>query len=477
MLSTESQIARNEWLAQVAERTSARRIQRAEAHEDIESDCAAQAARLVDLPPCNLLRCSCMSCEAVGVARFAGHRGIFEHRSALLSRARWHRRRARGERERLARVLACKTTHYTLRCPGCFQADETQRPIRCEAWRYCVSCRGSRCRDYRERIDQAMQQARTQYQRELSCPNARWSEKMLTVTVPHSGDVQRDLETLHATWRRFWRELRKWFRAGDSRARRPLPFVRIFEVTRSDGGHAHCHVWMLTPYVPAHVLRVLWGTALRGATHCPVVSVHEARELVLAGLVGPVCAARCTHKSCGRLTRLRRLALRELVELASYRNKPLAFLPWPVLDVRAAYGEHGAELVKYLTKDIGASGELLDCGEYAAIIESTEGRRLVTAAIRFWVAVQPFACQCGCAIAPLREPVERSRSLPAGGPRGPPALSFIPRGTTVRTFEPKSWLETLRSSGPLVSTPPRALPVLAFVQPSPLEPGKQWWHE
>lgn len=333
---------REAWLTQVASNTLAGRQRRADLHQVI-----ADAARS-------------------------------EHDS---SRVAWHEGRARAELERLERVQACGTGVTSMGCRSCGTLTGETRQTRCGAWRYCLTCRGERCSDYRARLQASIESARRVWSREMSRRTGlRWGERFLTLTVPHSGSAARDFRTLHRAWRVFRRSLGRWLRKHRGLTKqqsRRWPYARVLEITGSDAGHSHAHVWMLTPYLPQPVLAVLWARAL----HSDYVPVRPLTEVI----------AEMEVLSDIRFQR----DLVDLETVSRWRRKPLRYLPWAVVDVRKASGDIGCELVKYLTKDIGPSGELTDPFVYAQLIEATEGVRMVCAAIEFWL---PSDCQCceGC---------------------------------------------------------------------------------
>ncbi len=407
-------------------------------------------------------------------------------RTALLSRARVYERKARGQHERIKKVLACKTEAYELvgnpMCPACAEEVKNQMLTRCEGWRYCMPCRSERCREYRARLNEAIEQARIKHERKLSGWR-RWSEKMLTITIPHSGSSAYDLAKLQKSWAKgkFLSRLKNWFTphsckrcrsstkhawmrpSSDVRIKDGLPFARVLELTGSDGGHAHAHVWMMTPYLPHWVLRTLLGfsmqdiavtsddgwllddspsparAVMRGSREAaiPVRAVKDVMADPGVMPPGPLCKAygddvrsrRCEHPSCRSIRQKRLKASAEIRALAFFRNKKLAFLPWPVLDIREAYGEVGNEIAKYMTKDaerdpVTRELHMVEPAVYAEIVEATEERRMVCVSRYFWVKHEPKLCEC-CGWGRLRSPIrsQRASELPPG-PRGPP-LPYI----------------------------------------------------
>jgi hypothetical protein len=115
-----------------------------------------------------------------------------------------------------------------------------------------------------------------------------WRERFLTMTLPHSGDVERDVRALPLAWLTFRKALWEFFRYEhglDSDLLARVAFMRVLEVTpgRIADGHAHLHVYLFLPYVPHELARHLWGTALRKHGYEPPT---RALEDVLAGREG-----------------------------------------------------------------------------------------------------------------------------------------------------------------------------------------------
>ena len=372
-------------------------------------------------------------------SRSAGYRDHHAERSALFSLATWHERRGRGERARIEKVESCQTQGYVRQCPDCGTVDGVEVLLeRCQSWRYCVACRGAHCAEFRERFDESAKQMRAVYAYELARPWRRWSEKMHTLTVPHSGSAPKDFALLIHAWRRYSRRIREWLASRDTRVKHygmPLPYLRVMELTGSDAGHAHMHCWWLSPFLPHWVARVEWGKSLAysDVVYVPVKHIDDA--IAECSLPGPVCEVvqvlergrlvleRCSHASCKQLRRHNERAERELRELAVVgHGRRIQWLPWPVVDVREADTGVGSELVKYLTKDLGPTGAKVDPFEYAQLVEATEQRRMICSSLGFWLALPPVVCEC-CERSYLRVPVVGARLAP-GGPRGPP-LQYI----------------------------------------------------
>lgn len=345
---------------------------------------------------------------AVWTAGGRYRRARAHHDAAELARKRgeptrelWHNQRGDAELMRAERVALCGSGAAYLGCGSCGQVAGELHPSRCGSWRYCMPCRSHRCLEYHAKLVEAIEAQRALFSREMNRRDTnRWGERFLTLTVEHSGSAAYDFAVIQKAWPVFWRSVKRWLRE-----RRPLrrdqikymPYSRVLEITGSDEGHAHAHVWMLTPFLPHQVLRVLWGRAIArkqgGAPMVPVRHIDDALQ------------------AC-QTTRDRE----DVWSVATFRGKRLRYLPWPVLDVRAVRDDIAQELVKYLTKDIGPSGERVCPLEYANLIEATEGRRMVCSALHFWIRRDPPWCDC----------CNRALQMITAVPRGRPTLARAP---------------------------------------------------
>lgn len=311
------------------------------------------------------------------------HERADEHRSKAKAareeqdrvREDWHRWREEGQRERFLRVADCGQTEIHLKCCGCGH-EMTQLVICCQQWRLCRHCRGARASEYRIRFRGARQQMlqRLGWLQRAGAPGGRWGERFLTLTLPHSGDVRTDIQHLPLLWRAFRKQVHQYLRKdlNASKSVTAFPFVRVIEVTPGSDqqGHAHIHVWMFSPFFPHELLRMWWGRALIGLGYRPP---HRSLEEVLSGTDSE---------------RKRQQLARVLVTRRGPNGRPLDPVPWPVVDVRACYGDVGEELVKYLVKDAERSPDgaliFIDPELYAAIYVALEGIRTIQTSRGFW---------------------------------------------------------------------------------------------
>jgi hypothetical protein len=208
--------------------------------------------------------------------------------------ARWYEQRITGQAERFERVAACGTFEYALDVTDA-AGNMTTRPIqkRCDCWRVCERCAGRR----RWKLSEGMKQQRALALRRHARQSrvgyrgkeGKWSEKLLTFTVPHGPDgPAADARLLVDAWQKLVRKLRTHLAARG--ALRPsasgkmvaaaVPWCRTLEVATKANEHAHMHVWWHGPFLDVVLLRVWWGRILAeaGAT-----GLHSLRWRDVAG--------------------------------------------------------------------------------------------------------------------------------------------------------------------------------------------------
>jgi hypothetical protein len=252
------------------------------------------------------------------------------------SRADWHFARADGQRDRFERVAACGDREIAVTCDDC--GTEGRRiEARCSQARLCVICRGVRGADYRSTIRAGRNRGlrSTSRLRRRGAPGGEWSERFMTLTIPHSGDIERDVSAINGAWPIFRKKLWEFFRREHRLPKHDLAevrFVRVLEITpgRENDGHAHFHVYLLCPFIPHEFVRHIWGTAL-----ALVGYATPKRSLA------DVLAAADSSRRQQQLARL----------LKSTGGRPVQDVHWPVIDLRQCYGDVENELVKYLIKD------------------------------------------------------------------------------------------------------------------------------
>lgn len=366
---------------------------------------------------------------------------------ASIGPALWYRQRANAHRVRFDRLGECATRERLSGC-DCGKCQSCTR-LFCDHWRLCLSCRGRRARKYREKLESGRRACLREHADKVRRLDAhRWSERFLTLTVPHSGSVSADVVALRSAWAPFAQSLRRYL-ARSGFGWKGFPYWRSLEVTASDDGHAHYHVWLLGPYLPRELLRHWWAAALpeEYRSRVPRVALVDAlagtdtrnhAEIRRAARVEdpfwsePVAAA----QSAARLARHRygRGDARSIAAnaYAVELRDQCAWLYAPVLDVRKI--SHSDDLSKYMTKgivnylvkDAAADGERMAVPVFAAIYAALEGVRVVATSVH-WAPLpdartldqKRFCGDCGAEYS--------VRFLDAAAPaRAPPALPFIP---------------------------------------------------
>jgi hypothetical protein len=216
-------------------------------------------------------------------------------------------------------------------------------------------------------------------------PGGEWRERFLTLTIPHSGDIERDVAAICVAWRPFRRRLWRFFAREHGLTKallHELRFVRVLEVTpgQRDEGHAHLHVYLLCPYIPHEFARHAWGEALSTVGY---KTPSKKLSHLLADLEADFRRQQLERVLKGRGGQLPRNVY------------------WPVVDLRECYGDVERELVKYLIKDAESKhGELglIDAVLGARIYKALEGVRTI-ATSRGFMGPEDKRCTCtacGC---------------------------------------------------------------------------------
>ena len=285
----------------------------------------------------------------------------------------WHASRAEAQRDRWSRLGECGSQQIVTRCE-CGDHQPRTTVMRCDHWRLCVECRGRRKARYQARFETGRQRAlkrlrhltdKRRFRRE-----GRWSEKMLTLTIPHGATPADDIRELRRALPAFRASVARYLKRKGSVAWKSVPYWRSLEATASDGGHAHYHLWLLCPYLPQELVAHWWGRALSK-------EYQERLPLLVVNL----------EEVEQRDQREYRTALRGRSALFA-----------PVVDLRAANTEARGELVKYLVKDcVGdpRDGQHIEPHVYAAIYAALEGARALATSTHWLDAVERnHACEC-----------------------------------------------------------------------------------
>jgi len=217
-------------------------------------------------------------------------------------------------------------------------------------------------------------------------PGGAWTEKLLTLTLPHSGDVGRDVATLPKAWRVFWKLTRIHLEIdrGLSKAHvTQVVYLRVIEITagQKDDGHAHMHVYLICPYLYSALLRLHWAKAIESCGY----------EIRTRSAPTPLADVLASVKEDWRRAELQRL-------LVTRRNgEPILEVPNPVIDIVKCYAGIEHEIIKYLVKDAERDGNgvlVFDDDFLARVYEATEGFRMIQTSRGFWVPIASKTCTC-----------------------------------------------------------------------------------
>lgn len=361
-------------------------------------------------------------------------------RDAVSSR-RWHLARARGQRERFAKVRGCGARVMVAACKSC---GTERKPVHeaCGVRRVCPRCDVAGASERRARFGRARGRVLVDAHRYGLFRKVRrggaYSEKMLTLTVPHfgiedaSGVVRAESrDTLHArisaafrAWPVFLRRLNRWFKGAGAEF---VALHRSFEWTPGkDGeGHPHFHVWLWCPFVDVWLIRAWWAEALRSVGWRVDVD-DEDRDVIRVDL--------------RRLRSVNVAAVRELmkggrrsaltlsrVEFASAKDADA----WRAF-MRGAWrdGASGPGMDAFSYAEGWTIGDVKGCAAdvVARLYMALEGRRLTQASSGFFVDDEPAACECcGASFFLVRFEAARAWGLelpPLSGScqgRGPPS--------------------------------------------------------
>ena len=314
---------------------------------------------------------------------------VMAERPWRLSTFEWHEQRRKAQAERFARIHACGTVTHALEtfCPDTGEVHEA-RPFKftCKVWRLCPHCLKRRQNKLKRGVEQvrprALKERKRQCSKHYKGRDGRWSERLLTVTVPHSGDAAADAAILRKAIPEFTRRMAEHLKK-DRGATEKVVYVRGLEVAPSDdGGHAHAHFWLLSPFLEHSFLRVTWGRVLEAmGVKCPQKSWNEVFHRPPSS--NPRQDAR---KWTGAIDSRARYWCRTR---RGPHGRQEAEVSWPIVDVRGARGaaEYAAKVgvATYVVK--GAKIQRMHPLHAGAIYVALEGARAVVWA-RGW-APQP----------------------------------------------------------------------------------------
>ena len=218
-------------------------------------------------------------------------------------------------------------------------------------------------------------------------PGGAWSEKLLTLTLPHRprDDVAARIAFVRSAWPHFRRALYEWISEHD-RDSDALHWYAAHEWTvgADRHGHPHIHVWIWCPFLDGAEVTELWRSALEKVGF---------GELVLVG-----------------------------------RRMKFGYEGNLIVDVRRVEAGAGAvhEVIKYIVKDLEATGEQVSPSLYAQVYLTLDGKRTHQGS-RGLLKLGDFEARCACGTAGMFV-VQVERATGENLPRGP-ATSKNPTGT------------------------------------------------
>lgn len=322
-------------------------------------------------------------------------------RAAPGGAGRYYRDRARAQLRRWDQVALCEADAVARVWAVCKSAKAACTPevvgrCGCGVERACRVCRVELVREKRAQAERAIEAAAELYAPELARAVNPWAWRMVTLTVPPGLGIDRDV----ADMARMLADLRRWVNAwilnegGEREWRTALcrntegelvrrtmspPWLAHLEITKGEErrGHTHAHLAICSPYIPAEVLRYFWGKALER---------RGRRGLVPHLTIGEVLWK--VYERGGESWRVEQVSA-ALVTRRGAHGRQLATVPWPITDVRRAYGSSEAgglarELCKYVVKDVSDGGESMPVDLEADIYCALDGRRTLLSQRGFW---------------------------------------------------------------------------------------------
>lgn len=280
-------LSRDEWLSQVGELTREHRESRADAYERRADDVRREVLELARARHEYAVASGAFDALADADLDVVMARAGDEAQD----RTAWHRQRAAGQRRRVESVRSCAQDGVMqVGCTGCGEQRHYMRT--CSSSLLCSQCRTRRNHQTRQRFRRSRLVAIAALRRRgLLHGYGRWSEKLLTLTVPHSElgrplDPERRLALLKKGWVRLLRDLNRLVFGPASAAKRvEVHWYAAHEWTPgADGlGHPHMHVWLLCPWLEREFLVERWRVALAaegfrwGDDEVPILDVRAAR--------------------------------------------------------------------------------------------------------------------------------------------------------------------------------------------------------
>lgn len=195
-----------------------------------------------------------------------------QQRIARLKAAQWAEYRARAlALPRAEIVKTCRKRWRSIRC-GC---GTVELPVGCDNPQLCEWCRKRHWRKWRHRITRSMDI-------HLRAARASWNRYrdgrmppgiyLITLTGPHSGDIETDRIALGKAWERLRKtaHAERWWKT----------YALTWEVTKGESGtpHVHAHVAVISSWIPYEELHVAWRHAMPGALVLDVQAPQRTRN-------------------------------------------------------------------------------------------------------------------------------------------------------------------------------------------------------
>lgn len=320
-------------------------------------------------------------------------------RVELMKASEWADNRARSASMGRADLVAtCRGRWRRVAC-GCGTAELL---VGCDQTSLCEWCRKRHWRRWRRRIVRAMgPQLRAAHDAWVKGGRRGYQPGvyLITLTMPHSGDLVTDRKTMGAAWRDLSKAAsyggyhKGARRNADGHPCRGADWVdakwwghhaMVYEVTKGTvgDGHMHAHAAVISGWVPYDELRATWERSIPGAVIVDVVSPEDARKKA---------------KERGR-------KLNAISNAAEY-------------------------LAKYVTK--GVEPAEMTGRKAGEMLVAFRGRRKVTTSAHFW---RPLADRSGC---PTCKQAHRLVEAPCGIQQHAPAAVLLAAAERSRWRPPR----------------------------------------
>ncbi len=157
-------------------------------------------------------------------------------------------------RDLAPRVVVCGHRTRYVRCL-CNGGQATPVPVGCRQRLACDHCRAMAAAKTRKRLLESIPWHRAA-NRDIRGRVAPM--RMLTLTIAHSGDLERDRADIYRGWQALRKQMHRWYG-------RALPFSLVWEWTAGEDGLGHVHAHVLVIGGPRwwnyRAIRAVWRTA------------------------------------------------------------------------------------------------------------------------------------------------------------------------------------------------------------------------